>query len=192
MSIDRFTRFYNFYTKKKNIFIRSFFRVCILVFLIGISSIVNAQTPCVAPYNPTPASTWGMVQKFQTSTGIWNGGTPTAADLNGDGISEILVPASDNSGYFVYKGDGSNATTGKLDFQISIQSAYSSQPAIANIISTSAGPEVIAVNASGYVYIFASTGGTETNYLYKSTTASQYTTTSTPYFVNRQHKVDKI
>ena len=167
-----------------NILIHSFIRVCILGIFIGLNSIVNAQTPCVAPYNPTPASSWGMVQKFQTSTGIWNGGTPTAADLNGDGISEILVPASDNSGYFVYKGDGSNATTGKLDFQIAIQSAYSSQPAIADIVSTSAGPEVIAVNTSGYVYIFASTGGTETNYLYKSTTASQYTTTSTPYLVD--------
>ncbi|MEI6587022.1 MAG: hypothetical protein WCL56_13110, partial [Sediminibacterium sp.] len=144
---------------------------------------LNAQT-CVAPYNPTPATSWGMVQKFQSSAVIWNGGTPTAADLNGDGISEILVPSSLNTGYYVYKGDGSNALTGTLDFQIAIQSAYSSQPAIANIVSTSAGPEVIAVNTSGFVYIFASTGGTETNYLYKSTIASQYTTTSTPYVVD--------
>jgi hypothetical protein len=40
------------------------------------------------------------------------------------------------------------------------------------------------VNASGFVYIFASTGGSETNYLYKSSTASQYTNTVTPYIVD--------
>ena len=57
-----------------------------------------SQTPCAAPYNPTPATSWGMVQKFQSNAVIWNGGTPTAADLNGDGISEILAHASDYSG----------------------------------------------------------------------------------------------
>ena len=57
--------------------VRSIFIIILLQF---IAVFANAQTPCVAPYNPTPASTWGMVQKFQTSTGIWNGGTPTAAD----------------------------------------------------------------------------------------------------------------
>ena len=70
------------------------------IFLL-LSVFAFAQTPCVVPYNPTPATSWGMIQKFQSSAVIWNGGTPTAADLNGDGISEILVPASDNSGYFV-------------------------------------------------------------------------------------------
>ena len=90
---------------------------------------------------------------------IWNGGTPTAADLNGDGISEILVPASDNSGYFVYKGDGSNATTGTKDFVIATTNERSVQPAIANIIgSSSSAPEVVMVNAAGFVYIFSSTG----------------------------------
>lgn len=86
---------------------------CLIVFfLIQFPFVsVHAQTPCVGPYNPTPATTWGIAEKFQSSAVIWNGGTPTAADLNNDGISEILVPASDNSGYFVYKGDESNKTT---------------------------------------------------------------------------------
>ena len=152
MSIDRFTRLYHLYTKKKNILIHSFIRVCILGIFIGLNSIVNAQTPCVAPYNPTPASTWGMVQKFQTSTGIWNGGTPTAADLNGDGISEILAPASDYSGYYVYKGDGTNKTIATKDFVITTSSARSVQPAIANFIgNASSAPEVVMVNAFGFL-----------------------------------------
>jgi gliding motility-associated-like protein len=144
-----------------------------------------AQTPCVAPYNPTPASSWGMVQKFQSNAIIWNGGTPTAADLNGDGISEILAPANDYSGYFVFKGDGTNKTTASKDFVITTSSVRSVQPAIANIIgnSTSA-PEVVMVNSTGFVYIFSNLGGTESNYLYKSTSASQYTNTVTPYIVD--------
>ena len=66
-----------------------------------VSTSAFAQTVCVAPYNPTPATSWGMVQKFQSNALIWNGGTPTAADLNGDGISEILAPANEYSGYYV-------------------------------------------------------------------------------------------
>ena len=173
-------------------------RLPIFLLLVGCFQLVSefafAQTSCVVPYNPTPVSTWGMVQKFQSSAVIWNGGTPTAADLNGDGISEILVPASDNSGYFVYKGDGSNATTGTKDFVIATTNERSVQPAIANIIGNpSSAPEVVMVNAAGFVYIFASTGGTETTFLFKSTTASQYdngnavnqiTKSATPYIVD--------
>jgi hypothetical protein len=135
----------------------------IFLLLVGCFQLVSdfafAQTPCVFPYNPTPASSWGMIQKFQSSAMIWNGGTPTAADLNGDGISEILVPASDNSGYFVYKGDGSNATTGTKDFVIATTNERSVQLAIANIIgSSSSAPEVVMVNAAGFVYVFSRTG----------------------------------
>jgi gliding motility-associated-like protein len=159
--------------------------ICLIFFFQFVIVFANAQTPCVAPYNPTPASTWGMVQKFQSNAVIWNGGTPTAADLNGDGISEILAPASDYSGYYVYKGDGTNKTTATKDFVITTSSARSVQPAIANFIgNASSAPEVVMVNASGFLYIFASTGGTETNFLFKSTTASQYTTEATPYIVD--------
>ena len=115
-----------------------------------------SQTPCAAPYNPTPATSWGMVQKFQSNAVIWNGGTPTAADLNGDGISEILAPASDYSGYYVYKGDGTNKTTATKDFVITTSSARSVQPAIANFIgNASSAPEVVMVNASGFLNKFS-------------------------------------
>jgi gliding motility-associated-like protein len=162
--------------------VRSIFIIILLQFIVVLA---NAQTPCVTPYNPTPATSWGMVQKYQSNAVIWNGGTPTAADLNGDGISEILAPANDYSGYFVYKGDGTNKTTATKDFVITTSSVRSVQPAIANIIgNASSAPEVVMVNASGFLYIFASTGGTETNFLFKSTTASQYTTEATPYIVD--------
>ena len=157
----------------------------LLLFFQLFSTFAFAQTVCVAPYNPTPATSWGMVQKFQSNALIWNGGTPTAADLNGDGISEILAPANDYSGYYVYKGDGTNKTTATKDFVITTSSARSVQPAIANLIgNASSAPEVVMVNTAGFVYIFASTGGTETNFLFKSTTASQYTTEATPYIVD--------
>jgi hypothetical protein len=170
--------------------LKSFSVVFFLIFNLNLF----AQTPCVAPYNSTPESNWGMTKKFQSNAVIWNGGTPTAADLNGDGISEILVPANDNSGYYVYKGDGTNASTGTKDFVIATTNERSVQPAIANIIgNASSAPEVVMVNASGFVYIFNNTGGTESNYLFKSTTASQYdngnsvgqiTKSATPYIVD--------
>jgi hypothetical protein len=159
---------------------------CLIVFfLIQFTYVsVHAQI-CAAPYNPTPATSWGMVQKFQSNALIWNGGTPTAADLNGDGISEILAPDENFTGYYVYKGDGTNKTTATKDFVIATASGRSVQPAIANIIGNAASaPEVVMVNTAGFVYIFASTGGTETNFLFKSTTASQYTNTVTPYIVD--------
>jgi hypothetical protein len=147
------------------------------------SSRVFSQT-CYGPYNPTPATSWGIAEKFQSNAVVWNGGTPTAADLDGDGISEILVPASDYSGYYTYKGNGSNKTTATKNYVIATSNARSVQPAIANIITTTTSPEVIMVNSAGFVYIFNSTGGSETNFLFKSTTASQYTSNVTPYVVD--------
>ena len=154
-------------------------------FVVG-SLFVKAQTNqiCVAPYMSTPSSPWGIAQKFESNTVIWNGGTPTAADLNADGISDLLVPASDNSGYFVYAGNGSNATTATKKYVITTSNTRSVQPAVANIITSTASPEVVMVNSTGFLYIFDNQGGTESNYLYKSTTATQYTSDVTPYIVD--------
>ena len=188
MSINRFTSFYNFLISKKCIYINAFYKLGLILLLIGISIISNAQTNanCFAPYNPTPASVWGISEKFQSNPLIWNGGTPTAADLNNDRISELLVPAADQSGYYVYKGDGSNKTTATKDYVISNTGRYkSSQPAIANIIgNSSSAPEVVMINKTGFVYIFNNVSGTESNFLYKSTTATQYLTNGTPYIVD--------
>ena len=71
MSIDRFTRLYHLYTKKKGILIQSFSRVCILVFFIGISSITNAQTI---------------------------GGIRPSDDFDGDGIINSIDLDDDNDG----------------------------------------------------------------------------------------------
>jgi hypothetical protein len=159
----------------------------LLLLLAGVSTKVHAQTNanCFGPYNPTPATVWGIAEKFQSNAVIWNGGTPTAADIDGDGISEILVPASDNSGYFTYKGNGSNKTTATKNYVIATSNTRSVQPAIANIIgAATSAPEVVMVNSSGFVYIFNNVGGSETNFLFKSTTASQYTSNVTPYVVD--------
>ena len=71
MSIDRFTRLYNLYTKKKNILIRSSIRVFLLVLLIGISSITYAQTV---------------------------GGMRPSDDFDGDGIINSIDLDDDNDG----------------------------------------------------------------------------------------------
>ena len=151
--------------------------------MFGQANTTNSSL-CYAPYNPTPASPWGMAQKFESNTGIWNGGTPTAGDLNGDGMADLLVPASDYSGYFTYAGNGSNASTATKNYVIATSSTRSVQPAIANIITATPEPEVIMVNSAGFVYIFNNVGGSETNFLFKSTTASQYTSNVTPYVVD--------
>ena len=64
MSIDRFTRLYHLYTKKKNLLIRSFSRVCILILFIGISATSTAQTI---------------------------GGTAAGDDYDGDGIINSII-----------------------------------------------------------------------------------------------------
>jgi hypothetical protein len=148
MSINRLTSFYYCYNFKQWFFINTFYKVGLILLLIVISFISNAQTNanCFAPYNPTPATVWGISEKFQSNPLIWNGGTPTAADLNNDGISEILVPASDNSGYYTYKGNGTNKTTATKNYVIATTNARSVQPAIANIIGeVSSAPEVVMV-----------------------------------------------
>jgi gliding motility-associated-like protein len=93
--------------------------------LLGAKTTVNAQTNtnCYGPYNPTPAAVWGVAEKFQSNALIWNGGTPTAADIDGDGISDRIEGTidTDNDGTPDYKdldsdGDGiTDAIEGTVD-----------------------------------------------------------------------------
>ncbi|MCZ2489847.1 tandem-95 repeat protein [Aquirufa antheringensis] len=161
-------------------------RFVLVVFfqLVSVFLFSQSNPNCFAPYNATPAPVWGIAEKFKSSPLIWNGATPTAADLDGDGVSELIVTAANKSGYYVYEGNGSNATTSTMSYVITSSGDRSIQPAVANIITTTAAPEVVMVNTAGYVYIFDNVSGTETNYLYKSTTPSQYTSTVTPYIVD--------
>jgi hypothetical protein len=155
-----------------------------LFLFIGNQSLAQ-NASCYGPYNPAPAAVWGIAEKFQSNAVIWNGATPTAADLNGDNISELLVTANDKTGYYTYSGNGSNTASATKNYVINTSTYKSIQPAVGNIIGTaSSAPEVVMVNASGFVYIFNNVGGTETSYLYKSTTASQYTNIGTPYIVD--------
>ena len=60
-----------------------FSSLALLFLLIGFNTNVQAQSNanCFGPYNPAPATVWGVAEKFQSSPLIWNGATPTAADL---------------------------------------------------------------------------------------------------------------
>ncbi|MFN5422171.1 MAG: hypothetical protein ACK5AO_02790, partial [bacterium] len=158
--------------------------VAISIFFIWHDATAQPNSNCYGPYNPTPAPVWGITEKFQSNPVVWNGATPTAADLDGDGISELIVTATDKTGYYTYKGNGSNKTTATKNYVINTSTYKSVQPAIANIITATSTPEVVMINAAGFVYIFNNVGGTETNFLYKSTTASQYTNIGTPYIVD--------
>ncbi len=110
MSIDRFTRLYHLYTKKKNIFIHSFIRVSILVFLIGISSITS-KLQAQANASITINSITGNCPSATISATITNSGTlalpvgtyvsiydanptTTAANLIGTYTTTVSIPAS--------------------------------------------------------------------------------------------------
>ena len=72
--------------KTNNGFLKNLVATFALVFLLlGANTNVNAQsnTNCFVPYNPTPASVWGVEEKFKGNAVVWSGATPTAADLDG-------------------------------------------------------------------------------------------------------------
>lgn len=124
---------------------------------------------------PAPPASFGMGLDWQSSNNVWKGSTPTVADLDGDGISEILVTSTSWNGYYVYEGDGSNQSSATLDYQIDVEINSTTQPAIADLDDDGT-PEVVIVDRTGFVYIFNNVSGDDTsNFLYKSTTASQYT-----------------
>ena len=98
---------------------KSLLQLSVIIFFLFIGNQSFAQNAsCYGPYNSTPAAVWGIAEKFQSNAVIWNGATPTAADLNGDNISELLVTANDYSGYYVYQGNGSNASTATKNYVI--------------------------------------------------------------------------
>ncbi len=142
--------------KTNNGFFKNLIATFVLGFLLfGTNTNLFAQTNAnfYGAYSPAPAKVWGIAEKFSYNAVIWNGGSQTAADSDGDGISEILATASDNSGYFVYKGNDSNKTTAMKKYVIATSNARSVQPAIANIIgAASSAPEVVMVNSAGFEY----------------------------------------
>ena len=71
MSINRFTRFCNHYTKKKNIYIHSIITIFLFVLFIGISTTSTAQTI---------------------------GGIAAGDDYDGDGIINSIDLDDDNDG----------------------------------------------------------------------------------------------
>lgn len=66
---------------------------------------------------PASLASFGMGLDWQSSNNVWRGSTPTVADLDGDGLPEILVTSNSLNGYYVYEGDSSNQSSATLDYQ---------------------------------------------------------------------------
>ncbi len=97
--------------------------------------------------------------------------SPTVADLDGDGIPEILAVRAGGAGITYFKGDGSNAGKNSVDYNIQLPQRVNQstmQPAVADIDRDGA-PEVIVVGNDAYVYVFNNISGNANSYKFKST-----------------------
>lgn len=96
--------------------------------------------------------------------------SPTVADLDGDGIPEVLTVRSGGLGITVFKGNGSNAGKNSVDYNIALPvrvTQSTMQPAVADIDRDGV-PEVIVVGNDAYVYVFNNVSGNTTTYKFKS------------------------
>jgi hypothetical protein len=134
---------------------------------------ISCQGSAINCTAPAGMPNFGIQADWSSNAVIWNGSTPTVGDLDGDGISEILIQSSANNGFYVYEGNGSNSTTASINYQLGLNSNNSHQPAIADIDDNGT-PEVIIVGSDRYVYVFNNTGGASNNYLYRSNLQTQY------------------
>ncbi|MBO0933226.1 FG-GAP-like repeat-containing protein [Fibrella aquatilis] len=136
---------------------------------------------------PATAAAFSIAQGWVTSTanGLACSQSPTVADLDGDKKPELLVAAAGGTGYRYYKGDGTNLTKNTNDYIIPLYTSVTqptSQPAVADI-NNDGTPEVIAVAATGLVYVFGNVGGSASGgqtstgtagFRYRSNVASQF------------------
>ncbi len=112
---------------------------------------------------PATVAAFSIAQGWVTATsnGLACSQSPTVADMDGDGIPEIIVAAAGGAGYRIYKGNGSNLTKTTNDYIIPLfleSTQPPSQPAVADIDGDGT-PELIAVGSGGFVFVFGNTGG---------------------------------
>jgi hypothetical protein len=96
--------------------------------------------------------------------------SPTVADLDGDGIPEVITVRAGGAGLTYFKGDGSNRTKNSVDYNIQLPirvNQSTMQPAVADVDRDGL-PEVIVVGEDRYVYVFNNVSGSSTVYKYRS------------------------
>lgn len=96
--------------------------------------------------------------------------SPTVADLDGDGMPEVLVVRAGGAGITVFKGDGSNASKNSVDYNIQfpVRSSQSTMQAAVADIDRDGIPEVVVVGNDAYVYVFNNVSGSTSNYKFRS------------------------
>ncbi|KAI9549349.1 hypothetical protein GHT06_003715 [Daphnia sinensis] len=116
----------------------------------------DLTTPnCVGP--AIEIADMNIRQVYRSAFGIETATTPTVADLDNDGIAEILVKTG--TGIIIYKGDGSNfsKTTNNITIPMLKQVGNSTmQPAVADI-NRDGNPEIAVIDANGFLYLFPNT-----------------------------------
>lgn len=130
----------------------------------------NATPACIAP--TADISSFNIDKKWSSSTGNVFGCAASAAiaDLNGDGISEILAIRAGGAGLTYFSGDGSDAgkTTTDYDIQLNVEVGQSTNQTAVADIDLDGTPEVITIDEDGYIYVFNHISGNATTYEFKS------------------------
>ncbi len=119
-----------------------------------------------------PLTNFGIKQDWVTSPAntLAASVSPTVADLNGDGLPEILVVRAGGTGITYFKGDGSDKTKNTVDYniQLPVRVNQSTMQAAVADVDRDGLPEVVVVGDDGYVYVFNNVSGSSTVYKYRS------------------------
>lgn len=119
-----------------------------------------------------PLTSFGIKQDWVTTTAgaLAASVSPTVADLDGDGIPEILCVRAGGLGITYFKGNGSTAAKNTIDYNIALPvrvNQSTMQPAVADVDRDGL-PEVAVVGDNGYLYVFNNVSGSSTVYKYRS------------------------
>ncbi|MGN6419750.1 MAG: FG-GAP-like repeat-containing protein [Pseudobacter sp.] len=144
--------------------------------------------PCTAT---APALTnFSITQEWVTTpaNNLAASASPTVADLDGDGMPEILVVRAAGAGITVFKGDGSNASKNTVDYniQLPVRASQSTMQAAVADVDRDGVPEVVVVGNDAYVYVFNNVSGSTSNYKFRSAD------TVTTYFRNGSPRIADI